>query len=61
MRQRVLDRKPQYCAGEMLVPQNALLAARKILLLEPIVSMTIDELVTYVAPTLQRYLTGKLD
>ena len=38
-----------------------LLAARKILLLEPIVSMTIDELVTYVAPTLQHYLPGKLD
>lgn len=34
--------------------------ARKILCIEPIASMPIDELVAAAAPTLQRYLTGEL-
>lgn len=36
------------------------LATRKILLLEPVASMSIDQLAVAVAPTLQRYLTGDL-
>lgn len=38
-----------------------LLVARKILGIEPVASMSVDELVTHVAPTLQRYLTGELE
>ncbi len=37
-----------------------LLLARKIGRIEPIASMSIDDVVTFVAPTLQRYLTGEL-
>ncbi len=36
------------------------LATRKILLLEPLAGMSIDQLAVAVAPTLQRYLTGDL-
>ena len=38
-----------------------LLTVRKIVEIEPIASMSIDELVELVAPTLQRYLTGVLE
>lgn len=37
-----------------------LLAARKVVHIEPLVSMSIDELVALIGPTLQRYLTGEL-
>lgn len=43
-------------ASQML----GLLSARKILEIEPIASISIDELAELVAPTLQRYLTGEL-
>jgi hypothetical protein len=33
--------------------------ARYVLRLEPLASMTLDEVVAWIAPTLQRYLTGK--
>ncbi|MEU1210045.1 TetR family transcriptional regulator [Nocardia sp. NPDC005825] len=38
-----------------------LLVTRKILRLEPIASMPIDQLATTIGPTLQRYFTGDLD
>nr|WP_230329563.1 TetR family transcriptional regulator [Nocardia aurantiaca] len=38
-----------------------LLVTRKILKLEPIASMAIDDLAALVGPTLQRYFTGDLD
>jgi hypothetical protein len=34
--------------------------ARYILMLEPVVSLSADETVRFVGPTLQRYMTGKL-
>lgn len=37
-----------------------LLMARKILLLEPLASMSLDDVAGFVAPTIQRYLTGDL-
>ncbi|MFH5242301.1 TetR family transcriptional regulator [Antrihabitans spumae] len=37
-----------------------ILVARKMILLEPIASMPIDELVELAAPTLQRYFTGDI-
>nr|WP_255450320.1 TetR family transcriptional regulator [Skermania sp. ID1734] len=37
-----------------------LLAARKILEVEPLASMPLDEVVDHIGPTLQRYLTGPL-
>lgn len=39
---------------------TGLLVTRKLVRLEPIASMSIDELVATVGPTLQRYLTGDL-
>ncbi|MFZ2511746.1 MAG: TetR family transcriptional regulator [Gordonia sp. (in: high G+C Gram-positive bacteria)] len=38
-----------------------LLVTRKILLIEPVASMSIDDLAAVAAPTLQHYLTGPLD
>ncbi|WP_158541127.1 TetR/AcrR family transcriptional regulator [Renibacterium salmoninarum] len=38
-----------------------LIAARHVLKLEPIASASVDDLVQWVAPTLQRYLTGNID
>ncbi|MBY8861511.1 TetR family transcriptional regulator [Nocardia sp. CA2R105] len=40
---------------------GGVLMARKIIGIEPIVSMTADELARLVGPSLQRYLTGDLD
>jgi hypothetical protein len=37
-----------------------LLVVRKLLQIEPVASMSIDELVADVGPNLQRYLTGSL-
>ncbi|MFC6014370.1 TetR family transcriptional regulator [Nocardia lasii] len=37
------------------------LTARKIMVIEPLASMPIDEVVAAVGPTLQRYLTGDID
>ncbi|RMI29952.1 TetR/AcrR family transcriptional regulator [Nocardia stercoris] len=39
---------------------GGLLLARKVLELEPLASMPVDELADLVGPTLQRYLTGEL-
>lgn len=39
----------------------ALIAARHVLKLEPIAWASVDDLLQWVAPTLQRYLTGKID
>ncbi|NNH75335.1 helix-turn-helix transcriptional regulator [Nocardia uniformis] len=38
-----------------------LLVTRKVLEIEPLASMSLDELAATVGPTLQRYLTGELD
>ena len=51
------DKRIALVASQMI----GVLAARKILLLEPLASMSIDQLAVAVAPTLQRYLTGNLD
>ena len=37
-----------------------LFAARKILVIEPIATMPVDELAALIGPTLQRYLTADL-
>ncbi|MBJ8343041.1 TetR family transcriptional regulator [Antrihabitans sp. YC2-6] len=50
------DKRIALVASQMF----GLLAARKIIEIEPIASMSLDELVPLVAPTLQRYLTGDL-
>ncbi|MBD0322027.1 MAG: TetR/AcrR family transcriptional regulator [Aldersonia sp.] len=49
-------RRVSLAASQMI----GVLVARKILLLEPIASMPIEELAETVGPTLQRYLTGEL-
>lgn len=38
-----------------------LLIARKVVCVEPLASMTPDELAVVVGPTIQRYLTGDLE
>ncbi len=47
--------------GSLVVSQViGLLMARHVLRVEPLASATMDELVEWVAPTIQRYLTGEL-
>ena len=38
-----------------------IIMSRYILKVEPLASLSPDELITYLAPTLQRYLTGDLN
>jgi AcrR family transcriptional regulator len=49
------DRRATLVASQML----GLIVARYVLVLEPLASMAEDEVVMWVAPTLQRYLTGE--
>ncbi len=50
------DRRTTLAASQML----GLIIARYVLVLEPLASMPQDELVAWVAPTLQRYFTGDI-
>jgi AcrR family transcriptional regulator len=49
------DRRATLVASQML----GLIVARYVLVLEPLSSMSQDEVVAWIAPTLQRYLTGQ--
>jgi AcrR family transcriptional regulator len=62
VRQRVDDPKGSGDKRIALVASQmvGLLTVRKIVQIEPVASMSVDELVELVAPTLQRYLTGDL-
>lgn len=48
-------------AGLVLSQLAGLIFGRYVLMLEPLASMSDDEVVRYVAPTLQRYIDGPLD
>jgi AcrR family transcriptional regulator len=50
------ERRMSLVASQMV----GLIVARYLLLLEPLASMTPDEVTAWVAPTIQRYLTGPL-
>jgi AcrR family transcriptional regulator len=50
------ERRMSLVASQML----GLIVARYLLLLEPLASMTPEEVTAWVAPTIQRYLTGPL-
>ena len=63
VRERV-DTPPGSGATRVLLTASQMLGvllARKILAVEPLASMDIDDLAALVGPTLQRYLTGDLD
>ncbi|MCX4094406.1 TetR family transcriptional regulator [Nocardia sp. alder85J] len=48
-------------AGLAVAQMIGVLVARKVIGIEPLVSLSVDELTRLVGPTLQRYLTGDLD
>jgi AcrR family transcriptional regulator len=50
------DRRAQLVASQLI----GLVMTRYLLVLEPLASMPVDDLVAWVAPTLQRYLDGPL-
>ena len=60
LRQAALPDQPERRASLVISQMIGLVVARYVLELEPLASMTPDELVAAVAPTLQRYLTGDL-
>jgi AcrR family transcriptional regulator len=57
--QRLNPDQPELRAGLATAQIVGLGMARYVLRLEPLASMTSDEVIAWVAPTLQRYLTGK--
>jgi AcrR family transcriptional regulator len=57
--QRLNPDQPDLRAGLATAQIVGLGMARYVLRLEPLASMTSDEVIAWVAPTLQRYLTGK--
>jgi AcrR family transcriptional regulator len=57
--QRLNPDQPELRASLATAQIIGLGMARYVLRLEPLASMTLDEVVAWIAPTLQRYLTGK--
>ncbi len=60
IRHAALPDEPERRASLVISQMLGLVVARYVLELEPLASMSQDELVAAVAPTLQRYLTGAL-